>query len=194
MIETQSPAPPSEGLRDRLVTAAIALLDEGGPTGLTLRQAAARAGVSHAAPAHHFDGLAGLQTAVAERAFALFCAAMLHRRETAAPEPFAQLLAICDGYLDFARDHGGLFHVMFACGEVMRDDPGLCAQSAAAYAILREGCLPFAGATPDPELEVAVWSAVHGYAALRNALPANQPADLPPPPFAAVLRRLLGQT
>ena len=51
-------------LRQALVAAGIELLDEGGLAALTLRRCAARAGVSHAAPAHHFKGLRGLLTAI----------------------------------------------------------------------------------------------------------------------------------
>ncbi|WP_141215717.1 TetR/AcrR family transcriptional regulator, partial [Hahella sp. CCB-MM4] len=71
--------------RDALIEAGLSLLIEGGPEGLTLRRAAARAGVSHAAPAHHFNGLPGLQTAIATRAFALFTVTMISHRDAAEP-------------------------------------------------------------------------------------------------------------
>ena len=51
-------------LRPALIKAGIALLEEGGIDALSLRKCAARAGVTHAAPAHHFDGLAGLKALV----------------------------------------------------------------------------------------------------------------------------------
>ena len=43
--------------------AAINALTESGPARLSLRELARRAGVSHAAPAHHFGDKAGLLTA-----------------------------------------------------------------------------------------------------------------------------------
>src|SRR6266496_3683288 len=52
-------------LRQALLDAAVATLDEVGADGLSLREVARRAGVSHAAPAHHFTDKAGLLTAVA---------------------------------------------------------------------------------------------------------------------------------
>lgn len=180
-------------LRDALIEAGIALLNESGPEGLTLRRAAARAGVSHAAPAHHFGGLAGLQTAIATRAFTLFSDAMERRQRAAPPDPMARVLAICDGYLDFAQAHGGLFHLMFNTAEIDRCDPDLMAQSARAYGLLREACLPFADGQPDPVLEAAVWSAVHGYAALSLDQPRAQAGGEQPPPFALVLKRLLAR-
>jgi len=178
-------------LKDALITAGLALLDEGGLPALTLRKMAARAGVSHAAPAHHFDGLRGLRTAIAARAFSRFSASMQARRATAGPEPFDQLLAICQGYLDFAAAHGALFQVMFNA-DIDRCEPALVAASIEAYCVLREGCLPFSDGTPDPALEAAVWSAVHGFAALGLAGPPGTGPIPEKPDFAAILRRLLG--
>jgi len=187
-----APPPFAEtSLRERLIAAGLALLAEGGAEGLTLRRAAARAGVSHAAPAHHFDGLAGLQTAIAERAFARFTEAMLRHRDAAPDQPFARLLAICEGYLEFAETQGGLFHVMFNCADVRRDDPAVWRESARAYQVLREGCLPFSSFEPDPVLEAAVWSAVHGYAMLGFSRQHGQAGGEDPPPFLAVLARVL---
>ena len=81
-------APPAPALRDVLIEAGIALLNEGGMAALTLRRAAARAGVSHAAPAYHFDGLPGLLTAIAARAFADFSNRMQAARDLAGSDPF----------------------------------------------------------------------------------------------------------
>lgn len=160
------PAPEPTGLRDALISAGIALLAEGGMANLTLRRAAARAGVSHAAPAHHFDGLPGLLTAIAARAFRTF-ADMLHAaREAAGPDPRARLNGTCQGYLTFAATHAGLFHLMFLAPQVNRADPDLMPHANRSYQILREACLPYAKTDPDEVLEVAVWSMVHGYALL----------------------------
>ena len=67
-----NPARPPKYLRVALVDAGLALLAIEGLAGLTLRACAARAGVSHAAPAHHFAGLPGLLTAIAARGFGIF--------------------------------------------------------------------------------------------------------------------------
>lgn len=178
-------------LRQILIDAGLALLEEGGMPALTLRRTAARAGVSHAAPAHHFDGLPGLLTAMAARAFELFCDS-LQPDETL--PPYASLLAVCEGYLAFARAHKGLFHLMFVSPEVDRADPALTPHASRAYLTLRTACLPFAapGATGDAVLETAVWSLVHGYATL-GFDPASGPRQnfIPPPPFDTLLDELL---
>ena len=189
-MDHPAPSSPTDSLRDRLIEAGLALLIEEGPDGLTLRRAAARAGVSHAAPAHHFKGLSGLRTAIAARAFALFAQAMQMRLATAPDRPFARLLAISDGYLDFARDRAGLFHVMFACPDLDATDPDLIRESERAYGTLRLGCLPFSGGVPDPVLEGLVWSTVHGYATLGFGDP-GRPTVEPPIPFEALLARIV---
>ena len=183
-------APPS--LRDALIDAGTALLAEGGMANLTLRRAAARAGVSHAAPAHHFDGLPGLLTAIAIRAFQTFADTLYAAREAAGPDPQARLNGTCHGYLTFSLTHAGLFHLMFVSPEVDRAHPDFRLQANRSYHILREACLPFAVRHPDEVLEVAVWSMVHGYALLGFTTddPNRRPFDRLPG-FAELLAQLL---
>ncbi len=84
-------------LREALIDAGLQLLAEGGPSALTLRRAAARAGVSHAAPAHHFDGLTGLLTAIAVRAYQAFSGQMIQHREAAGANDFTRWVGVCQG-------------------------------------------------------------------------------------------------
>src|SRR6187549_1461323 len=58
-------------LRRELVDAALEELAEHGPQDLSLRALARRAGVSHAAPTHHFGDKAGLLTAIAVEGYEL---------------------------------------------------------------------------------------------------------------------------
>jgi AcrR family transcriptional regulator len=154
-------------LRQALIDAGFALLSEGGRSALTLRRAAARAGVSHAAPAHHFDGLPGLLTAIAAQAFAKFTAQMIAARDNADATPMAQLTGMSAGYLDFAKTYSGLFDLMFNAQDIDRTDPDLQTHSTAAYMVLRHTCQPFITADrTGPVVETAVWSLVHGYATL----------------------------
>ena len=53
--------------REDLLLAAEALLNEGGPTAVTLRGVGKAAGVSHNAPYHHFENKSALLAAVAAR-------------------------------------------------------------------------------------------------------------------------------
>ena len=166
-MDASASPPRPESVKDALIAAGLALLEQSGPESLTLRKVAALAGVSHAAPAHHFNGISGLLTAMAAQAFDLFTATMVARRDAAGSDPFARLCGICDGYVDFARDHGGYFHLMFLRPNLDRCDLDLAEASGHAFAVLRNGCLPFtADGHPDPSLETGVWSLVHGYASL----------------------------
>ena len=71
-------------LRDALLQAAERVLERDGLAGLTLRAVAREAGVSHAAPTHHFGDLTGLVSELAAIGFRQFNAAMVaagaHRR------------------------------------------------------------------------------------------------------------------
>lgn len=180
-------------LREALIESGLQLLATGGPSALTLRRAAALAGVSHAAPAHHFDGLSGLMTAMAERAYRDFTAAMVQHREAADTDDFSSLVGVCDGYLAFAMDRAGLFHLLFVSAEVTRDDPQVMQASAAAYQVLRDACLPFSpDGAPDPQIETLVWTMVHGYALLGLNLPDCPKRSLfDIPPFDVLLARIL---
>lgn len=153
-------------LRAALIQAGIDLLETGGPEALSLRKCALAAGVSHAAPAHHFGGLPGLKLAIAEEAFRLFSASMRQAAETSPPAPRDQLRAICRGYLRFGQEHRALLELIFGvpAGEA-RDFK--IENDAGAYQILRETCAPFVPPGTAPEIiEIQVWSLIHGYTLL----------------------------
>src|SRR6202044_2986503 len=63
-------------LREALLEAAELVLERDGLAGLTLRAVAREAGVSHAAPTHHFGDLSGLFSELAAIGFQQFNAAM----------------------------------------------------------------------------------------------------------------------
>src|SRR5215470_15860891 len=64
-------------LREALLKAAEKVLERDGLPGLTLRAVAREAGVSHAAPTHHFGDLAGLLSELAAIGYRQFGAAMI---------------------------------------------------------------------------------------------------------------------
>jgi AcrR family transcriptional regulator len=111
-------------LDERLVEVTLELLAEEGLEGLSLRNVARRAGVSHAAPARHFRSLADLLAEVAARGFALLSEAML--RSDAQLPPRADVVTLMFrtedldvGNASFARDSraafDGLLHHVRAC-------------------------------------------------------------------------------
>ncbi|MEP4768438.1 MAG: TetR/AcrR family transcriptional regulator [Roseibium sp.] len=154
-------------LPSALVDAGIELLRERGSGGLSLRECAAKANVSHAAPGYHFKNLKGLSTAIATRGFGHFVDAMEKRRKSATTNPKAQLKAICQGYLDFASDYPELFLFIFSGQQFNKDDEPFETVASKAYAILREACAPYVPTESRPEeIEILVWSLVHGFAHL----------------------------
>ncbi|WP_373356628.1 TetR/AcrR family transcriptional regulator [Pseudoroseicyclus sp. CXY001] len=180
-------------LRAALIDAGLAILEERGLAALTLRACAARAGVSHAAPAHHFAGLPGLRAAIAAIGFRRFAAEMLAERARAGEEPRARLVAICRGYLTFAERHPGLFHLIFNSSLPMADDPELSEAGDAAFEVLREGCAPFAPVGDTAmSTEAFVWSLIHGRATLGLACRFGEPEPhRPEPPDLAAMLGIL---
>src|SRR5258708_36291675 len=67
-------------LHEALLKAAEKVLERDGLQGLTLRAVAREAGVSHAAPTHHFGDLTGLVSELAAIGFQQFNAAMVAAR------------------------------------------------------------------------------------------------------------------
>src|SRR5258708_24161110 len=84
-------------LRDALLAAAERVLERDGLPGLTLRAVAREAGVSHAAPTHHFGDLSGLVSELAAIGFRQFHAAM-----AAASAPGAPPMASAKAYVAYA--------------------------------------------------------------------------------------------
>lgn len=158
-------------LPESLLRAAVELIEHEGPAALSLREVARRAGVSHAAPAHHFGDKAGLLTALAAQGFELFTAALSEARDAAGADPMERFAATGRAYVLFAARHGAHFEVMFRPELVHPADSALAQASGAAYAVLT-GSIADAQASGyaagmDPEvLATTAWSTAHGLATL----------------------------
>ena len=88
-------------LRKALLEAAEAELAEKGVEGFTLRGCAKRAGVSHAAPAHHFKDANALAHRIGGcRRASAFTTAWNDRQARAEKTPRAQFIASGIGYVD----------------------------------------------------------------------------------------------
>lgn len=165
-----------------LLQAAEAALDEAGLENFSLRAVAKRAGVSHAAPAHHFKDTQGLLTALAARGYRRFVKAQEARQSKADPSPIEQAVASGLGYIDFAEAHPALFRLMFSSQKPDRSDPGFAAAALEAYAKLeREAAalLPAdAEASDRTTVVMASWSVVHGLAELIISGRAERPLAL----------------
>lgn len=159
-------------LREALIRATDEILSEHGAAGFTLREAARRAGVSAAAPAHHFGSAAGLLTAVAIAGFDELTE-VLRREGADAPTGAARVRAQGMGYVRFALAHPGRFGLMFQKDLLVPADAGLDAAGRRALAELEASVRAYLAERGGLEDEGAVratvlaaWSTVHGYAHL----------------------------
>ena len=148
-------------LRAVILTEAARLVAECGADRVSLRELARGAGVSHAAPAHHFTDRRGLFTALATQGFQLLAEALVGAR----PEFADAALA----YVRFAIEHPGHYQVMFNKSLLDTSDAELAAAEAAAGAELSHGVatLRDSNARADPDgAQLAAWSLVHGFSML----------------------------
>lgn len=168
MAESKSKSKHHHGdLRNALIDAGIAILSEEGLGKLTLRRCAARAGVSHAAPAHHFDGVEGLRGAIAEKGYAVFRNYMLDALNDVGDNPYDRVKAICRGYLLFALENRALFELVFSISAMLYLNDAQAKTPGASYDVLREVCVPFVPEGTEPQvIEAQVWSLIHGFATL----------------------------
>ncbi|THA74543.1 TetR/AcrR family transcriptional regulator [Streptomyces sp. A0642] len=146
-------------LRRAVLTAALDVIRTEGPAALSLRDLARRAGVSHAAPAHHFKDRTGLLTAIATEGYALFADAL-----AGAPDLRERGVR----YVRFAAEHPAHFQVMFQPALYRTDDADLLAAKERASVELRAGVdgLPSGGGDDARLTGVAAWSLAHGFATL----------------------------
>ncbi|MFG1791013.1 TetR/AcrR family transcriptional regulator [Nocardia sp. NPDC049149] len=147
-------------LRATILAAAADQIATDGVDSVSLRELARRAGVSHAAPAHHFGDRAGVLTALAVEGYELLAAAL-----TAAGPDFREVAV---AYIQFAREHPGHFDVMFRHTLLRADDPRLHAARLASAAALRSGVTAIrpGDLAQQQATQLAAWSLVHGFAAL----------------------------
>ena len=150
-------------LRRALLDTALEAIREHGPAAVSLREVARRAGVSHAAPTHHFRDKAGLLTALAVEGWSLLADTL--RDAAAEDRGFAELGV---SYVLFATSHPAHFAVMRAPGLARGDDAELMAAMERAGAQLRAGVERFESRTARDRDVTALtaWSLVHGLAAL----------------------------
>ncbi|MEM9035471.1 MAG: TetR/AcrR family transcriptional regulator [Actinomycetota bacterium] len=100
-------------LPNALRAATAELIGEVGPTAFSLREVARRAGVSHAAPAHHFRDKGGLILAVAIEGFERLSDALGSDDILAIDDPVDRLAAQGRAYVEVAVGNPGHFAVMF---------------------------------------------------------------------------------
>jgi len=155
-------------LRRALIDAASRLLEAEGPSALSLRAVAREAGVSPAAPYHHFKDKGELLEAVAHEGWTLLDAA-LAKAKAAAPSPRDAMNSLGVAYVCFARENPALYRVMYDTARDREDLPDqMQGEKDSAYCKVRD-TLVEAGADPNDTLDIelattAAWCSAHGLA------------------------------
>src|SRR5437899_2453664 len=112
-VRAEADSPYHHGaLRDALLQAAEKILERDGLPGLTLRAVAREAGVSHAAPTHHFGDLTGLLSELAAIGYRMFNAAMVAANNSET-HPLMKGMASATAYVAYAQAHPGMYSLMF---------------------------------------------------------------------------------
>jgi len=140
---------------------------------LTLRAVAREAGVSHAAPTHHFRDITGLLSELAAVGFRQFNAAMAAAGTPGAP-PLQNALTRAKVYVAYAQAHPGMYGLMFRTERLDMSRASLCEAANASFA----GLAGTIGATRHEQISdrslsleqaadiARAWSLVHGFTTL----------------------------
>lgn len=171
-----------------LRAATVELIGEKGTSGFSLREVARRAGVSHAAPAHHFGDVRGLLTAVAEEGFARLTEEML-AAVADVDDPRLRLRQAGKAYVRVALENPGHFAVMLRRDLVDGENAELTASGGRAYEVLFDVVSGVRDAlNPDLDVDQAAtfcWSAVQGLVTLMPKL--DQISGAHEAPFAEII-------
>lgn len=155
-------------LRQALVDAALELIEEKGPTGFTLSEAAKQAGVTPAAVYRHFEGREDLIAEAARQGFEIFADLMDYAYETGQPSSLAAFEATGRAYLAFARRYPGHYVAMFESGIPVNRTPELAEVAARAHGVLERAArtlaeqIPAERRPPPQMFSAHIWAMSHG--------------------------------
>ncbi|WP_437946095.1 TetR/AcrR family transcriptional regulator [Sorangium sp. So ce296] len=188
-------------LRDDIVAAAVALLDEAGDErAITLRSVARRVGIAAPSIYPHFPDQPAIMLAVVQQAFAELESQLRRAAEEAGDDPRERLYAICNAYLEFSRTHPERYRTMFGglwmptLGDSSLTERDLTTLGEGALKLLVDalgGCVAAGcSASADPAADaIALWLGLHGLAhqrAVTRIFPG--PADIAERMISALAR------
>ena len=155
-------------LRSELLRTSRELLDEAGPSALSMREVARRAGCTHQAPYHYFANREAILAALVREGFDELADRLAVAYDGLGDADLhAVLVASGNAYVEFALRRPGVFRVMFrpdVCDPERFPEVVQAGQRARrelarlAKAVMGDGA--------QVEAEVLIWSGVHGLASL----------------------------
>jgi AcrR family transcriptional regulator len=156
-------------LRQKVLDASLALIEEGGLDRLSMREVARKAGVSHQAPYHYFEDREAILASVASEGFAKLGRSLGAAAQTGS-DPAQAVENVGRAYVEFALKNPAYFQAMFRADAVPLDRyPEARQREDEAFEDLVEGVgRAFADQPADVTRSIAVgcWALVHGLATL----------------------------
>ena len=170
-------------LRQTLLDLARERLEREGPDGLSLRALAQEAGVSTMAPYRHFANHDVLLASLTSMGFLELhdCMARFDSQD-----PRLALTAFAAAYVNYARRHRQMFHLMYGSG-IPTPQSGQAEDASTVLGLVNKRLAQLVPAEKLAEARLAGWSMIHGFATLI----AQRRVRTPPKNIAATARRLM---
>jgi AcrR family transcriptional regulator len=157
-------------LRQKVLKASLALIEEGGLDRLSMREVARKAGVSHQAPYHYFDDREAILAALAGEGFSKLGQSLVRAAAQVGAEPVEAVEAMGRAYVEFALRNPAYFQAMFRADAVPLDRyPDARKLEDEAFGKLVDGidqAFAHHPAQVRQAIAVAAWAMVHGLATL----------------------------
>ncbi len=155
-------------LKQALVEATIVLIEEKGPSGFTMAEAAKQAGVSTAAPYRHFKGREDLIAEVARQGFEIFADLLEFALAKGGGSSVRGLESVGRAYLAFAQKYPGYYIAMFESGVSINANPELAMVANRAMNVLIQSAedlskhMPRDKRPPASMVSHHIWALSHG--------------------------------
>lgn len=157
-------------LRQKVLKASLALIEEGGLDRLSMREVARKAGVSHQAPYHYFGDREAILAELAGEGFSRLGQALARAADQAGSEPADAVEDMGRAYVEFALRNPAYFQAMFRADAVPLDRyPDALKREEEAFGRLVESIgQAFSNQPAEARQAIAVasWAMVHGLATL----------------------------
>lgn len=173
-------------LRQALIDAALTLIEEQGPQGFTLSDAAKLAGVTPAAVYRHFAGRDDLIAEIARQGFEIFADLMDHAYNGGKPTALSAFEATGRAYLAFARKFPGHYMAMFESGISLNTNSDLARAADRARQVFTRAAealsqyIPAGKRPPASMFSAHIWAMSHGVVELFTRGAPGARAPFPP--------------
>ena len=173
-------------LKQALIEATLKLIEDKGPTGFTVAEAAKLAGVTPAAVYRHFEGREALIAECALQGHRIFGDLMEHAYADGHPTALKAFEATGRAYLAFARKFPGHYMAMFESGVNLQANPVLATAADRSRGVLEQAALKLSEHIPEDKRPPAtmfsshIWAMSHGVVELFARGTPGSKAPYPP--------------